>query len=461
MKQPIEKEAPRSFSTILPARLICGSFALVILVGTLLLILPISSRSGTFTPPLDALFTATSATCVTGLVIYDTYLHWSAFGQGVILALIQCGGLGLVTFITFFNVIIGRKMGLRGLDIAKESIGSDNFSDIRSMVTFIVASSLVIEGVGAVILSTRLVPLYGLRQGIFMAIFTSVSAFCNAGFDLFGREGAFASLMPVANDPVIIGTVALLIILGGLGFVVYLDLLRWRKRRTLRLHSWMVLWMTGILIVGGMVVIYLFEFNNPHTMGHLTLPQQLGASFFQSVTSRTAGFNSVDIASLRDATKVSMMMLMFVGAAPASTGGGIKVTTLAVLITTVLGVVRGRDETIIRHRRVKYQAVYKAMAVFTFGFLLVTVSTAIIYMSLESKGHIISVVDVMFEEISAFATVGLTTGITSICGWVGKTTLILSMFIGRVGSVSLALSLAMRTHSSRRAMIPDGQIMVG
>ena len=460
MKEPMESPISHPVSTVLPARLICGSFALVILVGTLLLILPLSSRSGDFTPPLDALFTATSATCVTGLVVQDTYLYWSPFGQGVILALIQCGGLGLVTLITFFNVLIGRKMGLRGMDLAKESIGSDSFLDIRSMVTFIVASSLVIEGVGALILSTRLVPMYG-RQGVFMAIFTSVSAFCNAGFDLFGREGAYVSLTTVANDPVIIGTVALLIILGGLGFVVYLDLLRWRKRRTLRLHSWIVLWMTGILIAVGMAFIFLFEYNNPDTLGGLSLPQQLGASFFQSVTCRTAGFNSVDIASLRDATKVVMMMLMFVGAAPASTGGGIKVTTLAVLITTVLGVIRGQDDTIIRQRRVKYQVVYKAMAVFTFGFLLVALSTSVIYMAMEDGGQPLSVVDVMFEEISAFATVGLSSGVTALCGPVGKWALILSMFIGRVGSVSLALSLAMRSRSNRRAMLPDGQIMVG
>ena len=459
-KQAKPFESPHSFSTIMPARLICGSFALVILVGTLLLILPISSRAGTFTSPLDALFTATSATCVTGLIVYDTYLYWTPFGQGVILALIQCGGLGLVTLITFFNVAIGKKMGLRGLDIAKESIGMDNFSDIRSMVTFIVGSSLVIEAAGALILATRLIPMYG-QGGIWMSIFTAVSAFCNAGFDLFGREGAFFSLTPVNTDPIILCTVAFLIILGGLGFVVYLDILRWRKRRTFRLHSFLVLTVTAILIFGGMLLIFLFEYNNPHTMKDMPLPVQLLNSFFQSVTCRTAGFNSIDIAALRDITKVVMIMLMFIGAAPASTGGGVKVTTVAVLVTTVLAVIRGQDDTIVHKRRVKYQTVYKALAVFSFGFLLVAVSTLIIYMSLEGSDPALSVVDVMFEEVSAFATVGLTSGITAISGPVAKWTLILSMFIGRVGPVSLALSLAMRPRSGQRAMLPDGQIMVG
>lgn len=444
----------------LPVRMICVSFAAVIITGTLLLMLPISARNGVATPFSDALFTATSATCVTGLVVYDTFTHWSTFGHVVILGLIQCGGLGLVTFTTFFNILIGRKMGLRDLDLAKESVSNDSLADTRSMVTFIMASSMIIELVGALLLATRFVPIFG-TKGMFMALFTSISAFCNAGFDLMGMVEPFSSLTAFTGDPVVTLVVPLLIILGGLGFVVYFDLIHYRKTKHLTLHTRIVLFMTAALILLGTVMVFVFEFNNPRTMGHMPFLEQLGASFFQSVTCRTAGFNSIDLMGMRDATKLGMTILMFVGAAPASTGGGIKVTTLSVVVMTVISVIRGRDDTVIQGRRVQKRAVYKALAVSMIAMLAVAISVSIIYIAMEGSRINLSVIDVLFEEVSAFATVGLSVGVTGLASRGVRYVLIFSMFIGRVGPVSLALSMAMRSKNSRKEILPDGKILIG
>ena len=325
-----------------PARMISASFAVVIAIGTLLLWLPISSKARVFTPLLDCLFTAASATCVTGLVVYDTYTHWSAFGHGVLLMLIQIGGLGLVTFTSFFNLVVGRKLGLRGMRLASESINSTSFGDVPYLLRMIITFTLAVEASGALLLGLYFVPRFGLR-GIAISVFLAISAFCNAGFDVLGFLGEYTSLTSLNDSYLVLFTIMLLIIIGGLGFIVWNDLMAWRKTRTLLLHTKVVLLVTAFLLLLGTVCFLLFEWNNPATLQPMSLKEKIGAGCLQSVTMRTAGFNSIDLYSMRDATKVFSIVLMFIGAAPGSTGGGIKVTTIAVIVMTAVSISRGKD----------------------------------------------------------------------------------------------------------------------
>lgn len=442
-----------------PARLISLSFAAVILFGTLLLMLPVSTRDATVTPFLDCLYTATSATCVTGLIVYDTYLHWSVFGQMVILTLIQIGGLGLLTFTTFFNIVIGKKLGLRSMHLAQESVSSMD-QDVRQLVGMVVKTALAVETVGALLLSTVFVPQYGM-EGIFISIFTAISSFCNAGFDLFGRQTPFISLCNYVDNPIVVGTIGMLIIVGGIGFVVIYDIMRWRKTKQLMLHTRVVVTVTIALILVGMAMTALCEWDNPATLGALpTLGQKLGASWFHSVSCRTAGFNVFDLASMHDLTKVFSSLLMFVGAAPGSTGGGIKCTTLAVIFMTVWSVVQGRDETIIFHRKVDKSAVYKSLAVAMLSIVGVSVTAGIIVATMKVS-HAVTGIDALFESVSAFATVGLSVGVTGVAKPIVKVLLIFLMYLGRLGPVSFFLALAMRANMSKKTILPEGKILIG
>lgn len=442
-----------------PARIIASSFAAVILTGTLLLMLPISSKQGIVTPFLDCLFTATSATCVTGLIIYDTYSHWTVFGQCVILGLIQIGGLGLVTFTTFFNLMIGKKLGLRGMHLAEESVASFG-GDIRVLIRIVILTALVVETLGAMLLMPTFIGQYGWR-GIFMAGFLSISAFCNAGFDILGRQSPFISLCNYNDNPVVLGTIGMLIICGGIGFIVVYDLLRYRKTHQLTLHTRIVLTVTGILLVAGMVMTATLEWNNPATLGALpNVGQKLGASWFHSVSSRTAGFNSVPLDGLYDITKILTSVLMFFGAAPGSTGGGIKCTTVAVIFMTVYCISRGEEDTIIFGRRVGRNAVYKSMAVTILATLAIAVTSGCIVLTMRDT-HAVTGVDALFESVSAFATVGLSVGVSGNASMLAKLLLIFSMFFGRIGPVSFFLSLAMRPRRHHREVLPEGKIQIG
>ncbi len=442
-----------------PARIISLSFAAVILFGTFLLMLPFSSREGVITPFLDCLFTATSATCVTGLVVHDTYHYWTPFGQFVIIGLIQIGGLGLVTFTSFFNLMIGKKLGLRGIHLAQESTNSLG-EDVGKLLKLVVGTSLVVEGTGALLLSTQLVPQYGWK-GLPMSIFTSISAFCNAGFDLFGQQGEYSSLTNYNNNPVILFTIGFLIIIGGIGFIVISDLMQYRRTKKLTLHTRVVLLTTLILIFLGMFITALLEWNNPATLDSLpNLWQKLQASWFHSVSCRTAGFNSISMSELTNPTKIWSSLLMFCGAAPGSTGGGIKCTTVAVIMMTVFSVVRGGEDTVIFHRRVDKSAVYKSLAVMVLGAILVAVTSGAIVATMYET-HQVSAVDAFFESVSAFATVGLSAGISENANLLCKCLLIFSMYLGRLGPVSFFLSLAMRSSVRRKEIVPEGKIQIG
>ncbi len=448
-----EKKYPTAHQ---PVQTITLSFAIVILVGAVILMLPICSRNGQFTPFVDALFTATTATCVTGLIVYDTFLHWSTIGHVVILLLIQIGGLGLLTIVTFFNITLGRKLGLRGVHLASETANAIDLTDAPQLIKTIMLVSFSCEAVGALLLMVQFVPQYG-SEGIFLSVFLSVSAFCNAGIDLLGREGAYSSLVHYNNNPYVLFIIAALIILGGLGFVVWKDLLLYRKTKKLLLHTRVVLLITGVLLVSGTLFFLLFEWDNPDTLAPLPVWQRFCASAFHSVSARTAGFNTVDMNALKGITKMLLILLMFIGAAPGSTGGGIKVTTFAVLMMTVVSVIRGREDTVIFRRKVDKHIVYKALAIAFFGLTLVILATSVIYFT---SAETVDGMNALLESVSAFATVGLSAGISAAANLPSKLVLILAMYFGRVGPVSFALALTLR-QGRRHEVLPGGKITVG
>ncbi|MEG0614751.1 MAG: potassium transporter TrkG [Oscillospiraceae bacterium] len=442
-----------------PTRTIVLSFLGVIIVGTLLLCMPFSSRSGEFTNVVDALFTATSATCVTGLIVFDTYTYWTPLGQGIILALIQVGGIGLVTFASFFNFAIGKKLGLRTMQLASESSSSSGFNDVRQIVSVIVKMSLAFEGIGALLLMLVFIPKYGLH-GLMISIFLAVSAFCNAGFDILGFEGEYVSLTNYADNPIVMVTIMALITCGGLGFVVWHDIAQYRKTKKLILHTKVVLITTGVIIAIGTVILLILEWNNPDTLGGMTFMQKLSRALFQTVTFRTCGFNTIDCGAMHSLSKITGIIIMFIGAAPGSTGGGIKVTTMAVIVMTVVCVIKNRSDTQILGRKIDKDVVYKSLAITALAAVAVVVTTiTLIYANSAAK---ISGVDSLFESVSAFATVGVSVGPTAVVNELSLLVLSLTMFLGRVGPLSLALSLSMGSEiRAKKEVVPEGRISVG
>ena len=321
-----------------PTQIICVSFIAVIALGTLLLTLPIASRHGRL-DVLNAMFTATSATCVTGLVVRDTWTQFTWFGQAVVLLLIQVGGLGLVTLTSFFALAMRRRMGFRDLRLLGESVSADGLSKATEVLKIVIKLAAAFEAVGIVLLLFAFVPQFG-AEGVWVSVFTAISAFCNAGFDLFGRFGAYSSLVPYVNNYYVQAVIMFMIMAGGLGFMVWVELAEYRKKRRLSLHAKVVLQFSVIFWVGGAVLLALLEWSNPRTMGGLSVPGKIMAALFQSVSTRTAGMNTIDLAACRPISKLLMSVLQFIGAAPGSTGGGVKVTTFAVLILTIRSVAR-------------------------------------------------------------------------------------------------------------------------
>ena len=439
-----------------PIRIIVISFFCVITTGALLLKLPFATVDGNI-PLIDAFFTATSATCVTGLVVFDTFAKFTFFGQLVIIAMIQIGGLGLVTFTTFFSLIIGKRLGLHSLKLAGENAGMPNFAQMKEFIRKIIMITFACELVGAVLFMFVFIPQFGL-EGIWISLFTAISAFCNAGFDLFGQLAEYSSLTTYASNWFVLAVVSLLIISGGLGFIVWNDLLLYKKNKKIMLHSKIVLLMTVGLILVGTVLIAGLEWNNPNTLGSMSTFEKISNSMFQSITSRTAGFNSIDLLQMDGVSKFVVTTLMFIGAAPGSTGGGIKVTTVAILIGTVASVVRGKEETTILGRQINKKLVYRSLSITVIAMLVVLVATTVLMYS-PMTGF--SFIDYMFEAVSAFGTVGLTVGVTVQMESFAKMIMILTMFIGRVGPVTFAVSLAGRQINSKKAVLPEGNITIG
>lgn len=453
----------RKLKDVPPVRLIVISFFIVIMLGALLLTTPLCSRAGVFTSFTDALFTATSATCVTGLVVVDTWSHWNVFGQIVIITLIQVGGLGVITFTTGFTLLMRRKLGFRDLQLARENTSGDTMN-IRNLVKVILGFTFSCEAIGALILMIRFVPKYGLH-GIWISVFEAISAYCNAGFDILGFEAPNISMVNYVGDPLVCVTLALLIITGGLGFVVISDIfysqvrprIRKEKPGHINFHSQVALITTASLLLLGTVLIFILEFDN--TLNGMNFFTKLNASFFQSASARTAGFASIDLGREHDVTKILTIMLMFIGASPAGTGGGIKTTTFVVLMGTVFSVMRGSEDTIIRRRRLEKGVVYRSLTIFTGAAFTVLLATAVVLST--NSGVMITGVDAFFEATSAFSTTGLTAGITQMLSDLSKNTLSLTMFIGRVGPVSLVLAITMRKGRKNAAILPEGKIIVG
>jgi len=434
--------------------LIAFSFLGVITVGGLLLLLPISSADGTWTTPLTAFFTATSATCVTGLVVTDTYTHWSFFGQLVILAMIQIGGLGFMTVMTAFAVAIRKKIGLHERSLLMQAAGSMTHGGLIRLTRRIITITAFFEFLGACLLSIRFIPQMGFAEGIWNAVFHSVSAFCNAGFDIMGKYGSFSSFTKYVGDPLVSLTLIFLIVVGGIGFLVWDDLIKNKFHYgKYDLHTKLVLDTTGILILSGWVIFLLTEANS--SLSGMPFGEKLLASLFQSVTPRTAGFNTIDTAKLSDGGTILTIFLMFVGGSPGSTAGGIKTTTIAVLLLDTIATATMQSSITIHKRRLDDTMVKRASAIATVYGLGIMAASFAIY-SLEPLG----MKETLFEVTSAVGTVGLSMGITPQLCSVSRLILMLMMFAGRVGGLSFVLLLGEK-RKTRPTELPTENILIG
>ncbi|MDW7672383.1 MAG: TrkH family potassium uptake protein [Bacillota bacterium] len=438
-----------------PARVLVLGFVAVITLGMLLLLMPAASRNNQSVGLVNALFTATSAVCVTGLVVVDTGTHWTLFGKTVIAILIQVGGIGFMSMATLFAVILGKQITLRERLIIQQAVGQDTLSGVVRFALYMLTLTLVVQSLGVMFLSFRFIPEYGLMTGLGYAVFHSISAFCNAGFDLIGNG---RSLTPYVNDPLVSLTIGSLIILGGLGFTVILDALSHYKTFRFTLHTRLVLLITGFLLAVGTAVFLVLEWNNPATLGDLPLFSKLLAGFFQSLTTRTAGFNTIDTAGLTSASQVWAVVLMFIGGSPASTAGGIKTITFGVMIIMTVSVIQGKEEVEIFKRKIPYEIVNRAITIFVIGIILLVTATMLLLI-LENQFPFIAI---LFEVTSAFGTVGLSTGITSLLSTPGKLLLIVTMFTGRVGTLTIAFALAKRQNRHLNLIhYPRERIIVG
>lgn len=448
-------------------RLILLSFVWVIVLGTALLLLPISKVGPGSATVLQALFTATSATCVTGLVLVDTGTFWSPFGQGVILALIQIGGLGLITLSTSFVVLARRKMHLRTLLTMQESTSAATFVDSRKLVLRIVGLTLTFEGVGALILARYFSSFLPMKQALGWGIFHSVSAFCNAGFDLMGgRTGAFSSLVTLHDQPVFLLTISTLIIFGGLGFAVWTALLLPHTASKDRFHMRVVLCCTAMLLLLGTGAFLFLEWGNTsnlYSMGSLPPSERPLAAWFQATTLRTAGFNSLDQASLTAPSKFIGSILMFIGAGPGSTAGGIKVTTLAALFAAVSAEIHGREYPTLLRRRLRKVVVQKSLVILSMG-LAVVLGALMLLCVLEERSLGLgkfAFLDLLYEVVSAFGTVGVSSLGTPNLRPVSQALLVLVMFLGRVGPVAFAISFSWNRKKQKDLILPEGRMELG
>lgn len=438
-----------------PPRIVLLSFITAILLGTLLLMLPFASKAGEGTPFLSALFTATSATCVTGLVVCDTFSHWSVFGQAVILLLIQIGGMGVVTIAVALSIISGKKISLRQRWIMQESISAPHVGGILRQTRFILKTAFLLEALGALALSFRFVPMFGLGRGLWFAVFHSVSAFCNAGFDLMGVNKPFSSMTAFTGDPLVVVTLSLLIISGGVGFLTWGDIrdkgLRFRRYSV---QSRVVLVFSALLLVGGFAC---YEGELLHNSG-IAAPgaERFLAAIFQSVTTRTAGFNTLPLDSLGSGSQLVTIMLMLIGGATGSTAGGFKVNTLAVLLLTMISAFRGKANAEGFGRRLSAATIRNAVAIFLLYMLLFVGGGLLIRLA---DG--IPLMGAMFEAASAVATVGLSLGYTPGLSAVSRVLLICLMYFGRVGGLTLMYAVVEQDRLGGAVRLPEETVAVG
>ena len=432
-------------------------FLLTILLGSILLSLPVASADGKSCGGLTAVFTATSATCVTGLSVVDTYTQWSRFGQMVLLLLIQVGGLGSMTFVSVFYFLLRRHIGLRERLILQQAMALNELDGVIRLVRLVLAGTFLIEGIGAVVLSLRFAAMVPAGEAVFMGVFHAVSAYCNAGFDLMGVWAPGSSLSLFVGDWVVNGTIMLLIVLGGLGFFVWNDLLIHRLRwRRLSVHTRLVLLITAAMIVGGGAALLAVEWSNPETLGGLSTGKKLLAALFQSVTTRTAGFYTVDQGSLTGSGKLISTLLMFVGGSSGSTAGGIKTVTVGVLFLTAIRALRGRSEVVVFGRKIPQEQVNSALSIF-----LLVVSLGLLGGVAVSSGNGVPLADAIYETVSAICTVGLSTGITAGLNTSSKILLIVYMFFGRVGIMTISFAFMTKTPPANAIRRPETRVLIG
>lgn len=433
-----------------PFRVIILGFLLVILMGSLLLMLPVSTQEGISTPFLDALFTSTSAVCVTGLVIHDTAVYWSNFGQFVIILLIQIGGLGVVTVAGSFAILSGRKIGLMQRSTMQEAIAAPNVGGIVRRTEFILKTALAVELLGAMLLFPVFYQEFGLIKGAWYALFHSISAFCNAGFDLMGIKTPFSSLTDYACQPVVSIVIALLIVVGGIGFLTWEDIRTNRLNlHKYRMQSKVILTVTGILILLPTIYFFFFEFTDA------PLGERILLSVFQAITPRTAGFNTADLTEMSETGQSMITILMLIGGSPGSTAGGMKTTTLAVLLANAFAVFRRRENPHFFNRRVPNEMVTQAATIMMM-YLVLFLTGGLVISRLEN----LPVLTCLFETASAIGTVGLSLGITPQLGWISHLILIVLMFFGRVGGLTLIFAALSNTQGNN-ARLPQERITVG
>ncbi|MDD2574771.1 MAG: TrkH family potassium uptake protein [Bacillota bacterium] len=437
-----------------PSQVLVLGFAAIIFLGALLLALPAAKAGGGQISFLDALFTATSAVCVTGLAVVDTGTYWTAFGKTVILLLIQVGGLGFMTFATMVFIALGKRIHLRERLIIQEQQNRLTLQGVVRLTKYILLGTLIMEGIGAVLLSVRFVPQFGAARGLAYGVFHSVSAFCNAGFDIMG---GYRSLTSYVDDYLVSGVVVLLLVTGGLGFSVIYEVLRVKKPRRFSLHTKLTLLITSVLLGLGAVLTFVLEYSNPATLGPLSLGEKILASVFHSATPRTAGFNTLPVDGLTNATRFFNIVFMFIGGSSGSTAGGIKTTTAGILAMTVVSVIMGREDTEVFKRRISKEIVYRALAIVVISLIILVMVTSILTITEDAN-----FMPILFEAVSAFGTVGLTVGITPDLTPVGKVIIIATMFAGRLGPLTVANALARRQRRKKvKLRYPEEKILVG
>lgn len=436
------------------------SFLLVILVGSILLSLPVSTVDGKSVSYTDALFTATTATCVTGLVTLPTVTTWSVFGQAVILCLIQLGGLGIITVMSGFMIALHKKIGISDRLLLQDTFNLNTLSGLVRFVKKVIAGTFIIEGVGALMYMTVFIPQYG-AKGIWISLFNSISAFCNAGIDIISEN----SLCEYATNPIINIVTCFLIVTGGIGYVVWWDFIRVIKLykthglkcfKFMTLHSKIAVFMTVMLILCGAVLYFIFEYNNPLTMGNHNFFDKIQLSIFQSVTTRTAGFATISQENFTNSSAIVSLLLMFIGGSPVGTAGGVKTVTIAVLIITAYSMVKDRNEITVFNRAISQKAVKKAIAVVGTSFVIMFVSTVLLSFVTNAD-----VIDILYETVSATATVGLTRNLTSSLNIWGKFIIITTMYLGRIGPITLAIALNTKKDKQNIVKTPYEDISVG
>lgn len=439
-----------------PMKTIAAAFAVIILLGTFLLTLPAASRGGQRCPFLPALFTATSATCVTGLTPFDTYTQWSGFGQGVLLTLIEVGGLGFMSMATLFIFLLRRRIGLKQRMLMAQALSLNDMEGVVHLQRTVLVGSLSIEGIGAAILTAYFWPRFGFSRALWLGVFHSVSAFCNAGFDIFGFLEPGASLMTFQNDPVVLLTLGALVVIGGLGFLVWEELAERKPFRRMTVYTRLVLCTTAALLLSGWLVICLLEWNNPETLGNMTVGSKLLNGFFQSVTLRTAGFAAIDQAALTEGGKAASMVFMLVGGSSGSTAGGLKTVTFVVLLLFLWARLRGKSTVCAFKRTIPDSQVLDAMTI-AMTMILLAFFGAVFLCATSPVGF----ANALYETVSALATVGLTAGTTTRLSIPAQCLIILYMYFGRVGVLTISLGFLSGDRAAERFRYAQTNLLIG